>query len=107
MKRDLILDAVARAEEIDADPGTVDAKLREMSQAVARSERDLEQLAHSERLRETVSEEMRRELALNRLVELTSGLKPYPDHGHDDGGEAGPAAETEPDAVAALSSEAV
>lgn len=83
VKRDLILDAVARAEQLEPDATEVDQEVRQMSEAVARNERDIDRLAHSSRLHRTVATEMRRRMALTKLVELSSGLKPL-DHPHDE-----------------------
>lgn len=84
VKRDLILDAVANAEDITADPDVVDGRVRDMSEAVSKSNRDFERLAGSERLHETVATEVRRSLALAKLVEMASGLKPHEHHDDQD-----------------------
>lgn len=101
VKRDLILDAVAEAENLEPDPRTVDEEVRQMSEAVSNSERDVERLTHSPRLHATVADEMRRRMALTKLVEITSGLKPL-DHDHD-GPQGDPTeeAETAPEAESA------
>ncbi|HEV3312544.1 MAG TPA: trigger factor [Chloroflexota bacterium] len=83
VKRDLILDAVAKAEDITPDPDVVDGRVRDMSEAVSKSDRDFERLAGSERLHETVATEVRRSMALAKLVEMASGLKPH-EHHHDE-----------------------
>jgi trigger factor len=77
VKRDLILDAVAKAEGLEPDQEAVDEEVEEMSEAIARSEADFERLALSKRLHETVAGDMRRRMALSKLVETTSGLKPW------------------------------
>ncbi len=74
VKRELILDAVAKAEGIAPSQADVDRQLQLTSRAVSHSARDYERLAHSDRLRETIEEELRRQRALARLVEITSGL---------------------------------
>jgi trigger factor len=84
VKRDLLLDAYAKAENIEPDPRAVDAEVRIMSGAVSGSERDYEVLSGSRRLHDLVTEEMRRRVALTKLVEIVSGLKPLEhDHDHD------------------------
>ena len=84
VKRDLLLDAAAKAEEMEPDPVAIDAEVRQMSQVVSRSEADLERLSGSRRLHETVTVDMRRRMALTKLVEMTSGLTP---HTHEDNDE--------------------
>lgn len=76
VKRDLLLDAVAKAENLEPVPADVDLEVKRMSASVSRSERDFERLSESRRLHDVVAEEMRRRAALTKLVEMTSGLKP-------------------------------
>ncbi len=75
VKRDLLLDAVAKAENIQADPEVVDAQVRRMSEAVSRSARDVKRLSASTALHNSIAEDLTRRMALARLVEITSGLK--------------------------------
>ena len=92
VKRDLLLDAVAKAEGLEPDTEVVDAEVRRMSGSLSKSERDFERLSESRRLHDVVTEEMRRQAALMKLVELVSGLQPIthdhdgPDHGKNDDG---------------------
>jgi trigger factor len=75
VKRDLLLDAVANAENIEADRDIVDAQVRRMSEAVSRSARDVKRLSASTALHKSIAEDIARRQALARLVEITSGLK--------------------------------
>ena len=75
VQRDLLLDAVAKAENIEADPEVVDAQVRRMSEAVSRSARDVQRLSASTALHKTIAEDITRRKALARLVEMASGLK--------------------------------
>lgn len=86
VKSEIILDAVAKSEGLEPDPEAVDRDVRRMSEVVSKSERDAERLTGSRRLHETVAEDLTRRLALRRLVELTSGLKPALDE-HEAGDE--------------------
>jgi trigger factor len=100
VKRDLLLDAVAKAENLEPDAEAIDIEVKRMSGAVSQSEADYERLAESRRLHDVVAGDMRRRSALMKLVELASGLQPLvhdnETHEHVHDGEQGEVEETEP-----------
>jgi trigger factor len=80
VKRDLLLDKIAESEELTPDPHAVDQELTDMITAMAKSERDKERLESSDALKRRLEDEMRRQMALAKLVESASGLRPSPHH---------------------------
>lgn len=89
VKRDLVLDAVAKNENLQPSDRAIDAQVNAMSQAVSHSPAEFERLAGSARLHQTVTKEVRRRMALTKLVEMASGLKPW--HAEESAGDAQPA----------------
>lgn len=84
VKRDLILDSVAAREGFEADPKDVDEQVNAMSKVASRSEADYERLSGSARLHDSIAEEIRRRMALTKLVEMASGLTPLHDETQED-----------------------
>ena len=76
VKRDLLLDALAKAENIEPPEELVNATVGEISNNAAASEREYDRLTESSRIHELVAEDIRRRLAAEKLVEIVSGLKP-------------------------------
>ncbi len=74
VKRDLILEAVADAEDIHADPDEVNSQMQRFTENLSRSERDMERLSASTALRGSIEEELRKRDAIRWLVQSVSGL---------------------------------
>lgn len=104
VKQDMILDAVARTEDIQFDEEEVEEEVVSVADSVTESDRDFDLLAESPRLHKLVAQELRRRAAFLKLVETVSGLKPLEDDARPDraAGEAPVPSETDAQSLEAV-----
>jgi trigger factor len=75
VRRDLVLDAVAEAEEIAVPDAEVDEQVRLVASATTLSTKERRRLLASEDLRQRIRRRLRRQYAVSRLMELIGPLE--------------------------------